>query len=432
MTKTVLIIMPQFVPSSYPPANRVRLFCNHLEKFGWQPVVLTVEPRFLEEEPDWDFARLVPAGLEVVRTKALPVRWTRRLGIGDLGIRSFFFQMAAARKLCRERKIDLLFIPGPPWHTFLVGPRIKKEFGIPYVMDYIDPWVMSLGENDPPWTKAYWFRKMALFLEPFAVRDVDHIVAVSDGTNEGVRKRYSFLAPQKCSGIPYGGEPADFDFVAGKPGGNPFFAPGDGFFHFVYMGAMLPKGYDTLRALFQALRQIREKAPDHYRRLRLHFIGTTYAANPEKGLVVPVAEEMGVGDIVSEYPRRIPYLDAVTVQSQADANLVLGTTETHYTASKIYPCIMAKKPILAIFHGASSVVRVMRSTNAGELIAHDSQETVDCRVDEIRNTIIRMISPAYTKPETDWGAFERYTSATMTGQLAAIFDTLVWNRGSAN
>jgi len=422
--------MPQFSPSSYPPANRVRLFSNHLESFGWKPIVITVQPEFLEEDPDWDFARLIPESLEVIRTKALPVGWTRKIGIGDLGIRSIYFQLQAAKRICRERKIDLLFIPGPPWHTFLVGPLIKSEFGIPYVMDYIDPWVMSLGENDPPWTKAYWFRKMALLLEPYAVRHVDHVVAVSDGTNDGVRNRYNFLPQEIFTGIPYGGEPSDFEYVRQHPKKNSFFDPRDGNFHFVYIGAMLPKAYDTLKSLFKALLQIKDMQPELYQRVRCHFIGTTYAANPGRGLVKPIAEDMGLGDIILEHPKRIPYLDAVNVLCQADGILVLGTTETHYTASKIYPCIMANKPILAMFHKSSSVVEVMTSTNAGELVTYDSRETVDCKVDEICETIVRMMSTDYTKPETNWDEFEKYTARCMTKQLAAIFDNVTGNRGS--
>ncbi|MBI4983132.1 ATP-binding cassette domain-containing protein [Candidatus Woesearchaeota archaeon] len=127
---------------------------------------MSVEPRYLEEEPDWEFSKLIPESLEVIRTKALPYQWTRCIGIGDLGIRSFFHQLQAAKTICKQRKIDLLFISGPPWYAFLVGPLIKKRFGIPYVIDYIDPWVSPVGLAAPFWKKLYWYTKIAGFLEP--------------------------------------------------------------------------------------------------------------------------------------------------------------------------------------------------------------------------------------------------------------------------
>ena len=120
--RTVLIIAPQFSPSSYPPAQRVRLFAAHLEAFGWKPVVLSVTEDSLEETPDRDFEKLVPSSLEVLRVRALPARSTRPLGIGDLGIRSYFALRSKAAAICRTRKIDAVLIPGPPWHPFRIGP----------------------------------------------------------------------------------------------------------------------------------------------------------------------------------------------------------------------------------------------------------------------------------------------------------------------
>jgi hypothetical protein len=76
--------------------------------------------------------------------------------------------------------------------------------------------------------------------------------------------------------------------------------------------------------------------------------------------VTPVAEDIGVGDIVFETPERIPYLAALGVLKQATGILLLGSSEPHYTASKLYPALLAERPILAIFHEESSVVSILR------------------------------------------------------------------------
>jgi hypothetical protein len=41
------------------------------------------------------------------------------------------------------------------------------------------------------------------------------------------------------------------------------------------------------------------------------------------------------------------------------ALLVLGSESAHYTASKIFPYILANRPLLAVFHEESSVVRIL-------------------------------------------------------------------------
>jgi len=346
--KTVAIIAPQFIPCSYPPTQRVIFFANHLENMGWKPVVFCVKQEYMEEPPDWEFMKIVPDDLEVIKIKALPAFWTRKIGIGDIGIRCFIYMLKAVRKLCRQRKIDLLFIPGPPWYTFLIGPIIKREFGIPYVMDYIDPWISSMGEGYSVWTKAYWYRKVAILLEPGAIRNVDHVISVSEGTNDGVMKWNSCLKPEQCTAIPYGGEPADFEYLKLNPRPNPYWDSKDGNFHMVYVGAMFPRAFGNLRTLFSAILKLQSENHDVIKNFRIHFFGTTYEPNPRRGLVIPVAEEMGVEKYVTEHPKRVPYLDAANILCQADAIFCMGTSERHYTASKIFPCLLSGTPLFSV------------------------------------------------------------------------------------
>jgi hypothetical protein len=60
-------------------------------------------------------------------------------------------------------------------------------------------------------------------------------------------------------------------------------------------------------------------------------------------------------------PGRLDYLDALSVLTHASGILLLGSSERHYTASKLYPALLARRPILAMFHEASSVVSILRA-----------------------------------------------------------------------
>ena len=427
--RTFAIIAPQFVPCSYPPAHRVRFFTNHLEEFGWKPVVLCVDYAYMEEAVDAEFCEMVPESLEIIRVKALSTRWTRKLGIGDLGIRCFPYMLRRVKALCRERRIDALLIPGPPWHTFLIGPRIKREFGIPYVLDYIDPWVSSWGQGASLRTKAFWYRQVAKMLEPSAVRGAAHIVAVSEGTNDGVRACYPDVPAERFTAIPYGGEPADFDYLRQHPRPNRLWNVNDGCFHLVYVGAMLPKAYDTLRALFAACLNVGRDHPELYGRLRLHFVGTTYDPKPGRGLVTPVAEEMGLSGIVDEHPARVPYLDAMNLLCTADAIIGLGTSERHYTASKIFPCILARRPLLAMYHEASTVVDFVRQAGAGEVITYSDECPVGRCVPEIHRRLVELMQ-ADPRADTalDLACFDSLSARAMSRRLADVLDRVAGKR----
>lgn len=424
--REVVIVAPSFAPSSNPPTQRVRFFARHLPTFGWRPIVLSVDPRYYEEPADPEIDALVPPGLEVIRTKALPASLTRRLGIGDLGIRAYAPMERALVRLCRTRRPDLLFIPGPPWHTFLLGPAMRDAFGIPYVLDYIDPWVSSAGADGRWWTKAYWYRRVAVGLEPRAVRGAAHITAVSDGTNDGVRAHYPWLDASMCTGIPYGFEPTDFDVLRERPRPHAFWDSDDGLVHLVYVGAMLPNGYETLRAVFGAVRLLQERVPAFGGRLRLHFVGTTYEPVPRAPLVLPVAQEMGLGDVVSEHPARVPYLDALNLQCSADGILALGSSESHYTASKIFPSILARRPLLAVYHEASSVCDIVRRAQAGALVTYNDTVRAEQRVSEIADALEGLFAPGGYDPDAvRWMTFADYSAQHMTARLAAVFDACV-------
>ncbi len=424
--RLVIIVAPSFAPASNPPTQRVRFFARHLPQFGWTPTVLTVDPRYYEEPLDPDIESLLPKGLDVVRTGAWPASTTRRFGIGDLGIRAYTHLDRALRSLCESRRPDLIFIPGPPWHTFRLGPAMRTAFGIPYVLDYIDPWVNSIGADGRWWTKAFWFRQMAIALEPRAVRDAAHLIAVSTGTTNSVRASYPDVPAERCSEVPYGVEPSDFSALRGRPARQAWWDASDGNFHMSYVGAMLPRGYDTLRALFAGVSKLRREQPQLGDRIRIHFVGTTYDPSSPLPLVLPIARDMGLGDVVTEHPARVPYLDALNILCTSDANLALGSTEAHYTASKVFPMILARRPLLAIFHAASPTCDVVRQSHAGDLITYDDSHPAGGRVDAIAASLARIIAgEGYDPSQIDADVLGQYTAEAMTARLAAVFDGVV-------
>ena len=171
--KRVLIIGADFSPSSLPPATRIRFFAKHLPQFGWEPIVLTTDPVHYDWDVDPENERLLPESLKVIRTSAWPKTLTSKLGVGDVGIRSLWAHWRALGDFCRKEKPDLIFIPVPPFVPMILGRLAHLRFGVPYLIDYIDPWVTeyywSLPEDQRPrkWAMAY---TLAKFLEPFSLK----------------------------------------------------------------------------------------------------------------------------------------------------------------------------------------------------------------------------------------------------------------------
>jgi hypothetical protein len=436
----VLLVSPHFPPDTSAGAHRVRLLAPHLPAHGWEPTVLTVDPRDYEGRLDPGLASLVPAELRVVRCRAWPARWTRRIGIGDLGLRAFAGLRRACADLLRRERFDALFITIYPTYPALLGPILKRQFGVPFVLDYQDPWVGAWGEavgagpNGRPDIKSRLTRAVARRLEPRAVRAADAITTVSAPTWDALRRRYPELGTIACAVIPVGGEPADFARLRREPRPNPYFDAADGATHLCYVGTLLPLGFEVLRALLGAVRLLRQRGPERYERLHLHFFGTSNQTRPDAAArVLPVARELGVADRVSEIAPRIDYLDALTVQVQATAILMLGSSEAHYTASKLYPALLAGKPILAIHHGESSVVEILRRAAPppmARVITYTDAERAESRVDAICGALSALIDHPGHDPAVGGRAAARgeasgygeFSAAALAGKLAAILE----------
>lgn len=417
-----------------PPALRIRFLVRHLPEFGWNPVVLSVDPRFYEQPTDPENERLLPDGLEVIRTAAFSTRWTRRIGIGDLGLRSMRQQWKAIQRICANRKVDLLLVSVPPYPSIMLGRLAHHRFRIPYIVDYQDPWVIDYyasrpkSERPPKWR---WSHAVAKMLEPIALRHVLHITGVSTGTTDSVLRRYAWLKQVETTEIPLGGEPVDFEYVRRHPRSNPIFKRGDGLVHLSYVGACIPGMYATVRALFEALRQGLNDNPILFQRLRVHLVGTTYSPTPTER-IMPIAREMGVESAVTEWPARVAYLDALQVLLESDAVTLIGSDAPHYTASKLFPYIMAQKPLLVIVHENSSVAWIADQTRAGRVVTFNNADRPPAAVvPEIRAWLDTLLSsPADLRPDTDWNAFEAYTARAMSRRLAEAFDRALARRAN--
>ena len=426
--RRLLIVAPAFPPHPSPATHRARFIANHAASFGWEVEVAAVRPEDYVEPLDLDLARLLPRELRVTYSHAWSARWTRRVGIGDLGLRSYFPLRRVVRRICEARRPDLIFVSGPPCYTFGIAARMRDEFGIPYVLDYTDPWVHPLpAGSDGPTRKAYWANRLALALEPAAVRGAAHLLAVSDATHDGVRERHPEIPASRFSAVPFGFEAADF--VAARAAGveNPAFAPNDGLRHVVYVGAVPPSMAETVRALLTALRALGERRPELIARTRLHFVGTSYDPFATEGLVTRLARELGVGHLVLERTTRVPYASALRVLGDADVILALGSVDAHYTASKIFNCILAGRPLVTVFHEDSPVVDFVRRTRAGELVTYGDDQRAESRTPEIAAALERALdaAPEDAPAGRDLDPLREFSAESMTRRILAICDAAV-------
>jgi hypothetical protein len=310
---------------------------------------------------------------------------------------------------------------------------LKRRHRVPFVLDYQDPWVSAWGldvgpgPNGTPDARSRITRALAQQIEPRVVRAADALTAVSARTYEDVLARVPGARPRACAAIPLGFDERDLEALQRAPRANSWFDDQDGLVHVCYVGTVLPKGFDVLRTVLAALARLRECAPLSYARLRVHFVGTSNqrvaSAEPR---VLPAAREAGVEDIISEAPPWLDYLDALNVQMRADALLLLGSSERHYTPSKVFPAILARRPILAFYHHESSVVDVLRQPSlCARVFTFDEKNPLADQVGDIAKAFADLIEAGPRAERIANGdGLQAWSARALTRQLARVLDTV--------
>ncbi len=353
--KNILIIYPHWPPSNLAGVHRARLISNFLHDFDWHPVILTVKSEFYEEKPDFDIVKTVNSQTEVIYADAKPVKNPRI--IGDIGLRSFKYLKKEALKIINNQKIDFVWIPIPSFYVALLGRILHKKTGIPYGIDYIDPWVRDISNRKN--LRAVLSNLLARILEPYAVKKASLISGVSRNYYLPVLKRNFKKNPPVDIAMPYGFDPNDHKIQLENikfPWDNiPNCKP------IVYAGAFLPlSGYFT-ELLFKSIRKLIDENKFNPE-IKLFFIGT---GNYTHKSIAEYAQEAGIDDTVIEIRERFPYLHILNFLAQSYGVLVIGSTEKHYTASKIFQTLLSNRPVFSIFHKESSAIKILNECNAG-------------------------------------------------------------------
>lgn len=419
--KRLALLSTYFPPGNVAGVHRARLWAQYLPEFGWEPTIVTTDARYYEERLDPALTSLVPAGVKVVHTRALPTRPIRL--VGDLGIRAMWWHYRALSDLASRGEIDFLLITVASHYSSVLGRMIHRRFGVPYGIDYQDPWISDTPRPKRIFSKAWADQKLARVLEPWAVRDAALITGVAPGYFAGVLERNPALAARAVTAaMPIGGSEMDFDTVR-TTSPRPFlYDPDDGLFHLIYAGALLPAGVSVVEAFLQGLARLRAGAPATAARLRVHFVGTGRSADDAEGhQVLPLARKAGVEDLVTEHPHRIGYVDSLNHLARAAAVLVLGSTERHYTPSKLFLAVLSRRPVLAVLHKASTAVDMLAAARAGRtvILPDDGLPDPAAIAGELQALVER---PAYDPAAVDWSAFDAYSARNSARYLAGALD----------
>ncbi len=359
--KNILIITSHYSPSNLTGVHRSRLFAKYLPEFGWNPIILTVHENYYEEKLDHTLNQTIPVYQRIEKVKAFNL--TRPRLIGDVGLRAFFQLKKKAFEIISNEQIDFVYIFIPSFYLSLLGPILHKRFGVKYGIDYIDPWVHFFPGSEKKFSRHWWSTWFSKVLEPRAVSKASLITGVAEGYFNPIFERNPHLKSSiKTLALPYGWDGEELksllDFQK-----NPSSFVKDNKIQLVYAGALLPKAALILESFFTI---IKNNIAD-FKDVEFHFIGTGKKNTTDQtSSIKNLAKEMGLFEtIIFEHPDRIPYFDVLNAISTSSGVFILGSTETHYTPSKLFNAFTTQKPIFALLNENSTAKQIIESADWG-------------------------------------------------------------------
>ncbi|WP_245605559.1 glycosyltransferase family 4 protein [Thermicanus aegyptius] len=414
----VLLISYLFPPIAGGGVPRPLKMVKYLPQYGWNPVVLTVDPRYhasLDESLLQQIPDLTPiyrarefnpyASINRLRTSSLQESSRRRKnGSGDTetsihktpseggsfpqkegsswieGVKQGLFKALKKGKnwilipddhifwvpfavrmglrAIREQKVDLIYSTSGPYSCHLVARRLAHITRLPWVADFRDPWTQNMHRSGIAWRE--WIEER---MERSVMREATAITTVTHSFAQNFKAKFPEI--RQIEVIHNGYDPDDYLAIEGEPDPDRL--------SFAYTGIFYKERNPRLflRAVAELIDEGRIKRDE----LRLRFAGIFdypgYHENEE------AVKNLGLEDIV-EVLGYLPHRESLTLLKKSHILLLIGDTapgSENYIPGKLFEYLAVKRPVLA-FSLPGEATQIIERFHIGQAVSPTDLEAM--------------------------------------------------------
>jgi glycosyltransferase involved in cell wall biosynthesis len=356
-SRRILLCLYSFPPIGGPRAIRWLHLGKLLFELGWPLDVLTVNPSPLDSFYDESLLKRVPPEIRIYRSypgiyytlihlKSKPVR-----GFPKTTMEWFPFGLKKGLNLVKSRDYGVLISSGLPFVGHLVGYFLKRKSGIPWIMDYGDPF----GFNP---VTSITKRALGKPIEKHILKEADGLVVPCPEMGEDFLDNYPFLKsiPIRTVG---NGISERFDLIPPSELKDKFVIS--------YVGSFYKKDREPY-SFFEALSLLRSKGqiPQN--------MSVVVAGNTEKEFI-HYAQKLKIDDLV-QFLGQIPYERAISILKGAPVTLYIGDRWSyHHIQYKILEIAASGRPIIAVRQSSADLgVEFVKDNNLGIIVSMDKEE----------------------------------------------------------
>jgi glycosyltransferase involved in cell wall biosynthesis len=384
--KRVLIITYYWPPSGGAGVQRWLKFSKYLPEYGWEPVILTVDPEYSSyPQIDETLQNEVNPGMLVFRTKSRefysmyrsisgnnipyggfsndnkksPVQKLAKIVRGNLFIpdprRGWIkFAFKKAKELIKTYNIDTVITTSPPHSTQLIGLKLKKKLNIRWVADLRDPW------TDIYYYNQFKHTKLALALDRSYERNVitsaDMLITVSEDLKRIFSSKDKKNRPDKIHVIQNGYDEEDFKTEVKPESGKKIIT---------YTGT-ISENYD-IEGFVSAVNKLEKGVRD---KIKIQFIGNVSDI---------IREKINKADAEVEYINYVPHNVAIeNMLKSSMLLLIIPNVENNkgIVTGKFFEYLASQKPVLAIGPKGGDLEAIINETNCGKLFDYSEANEI--------------------------------------------------------
>jgi len=411
--KRVLMIAYHFPPvRGSSGVQRTLRFAQHLPKFGWDPIVLTITPGAYAESGE-SRGNEVPEQLEVHRAFGLDAarqlgfagRYPGFLTVPDRWRTWQYWAVPKGKALLRDRSIDAIWSTFPIATAHRVGLSLARYSRLPWIAEFRDPMWQGAYPPNPAVNKA--FKR----LEAEVVTDASAVVMTTPSAVEEYGARFGAGLASKLRMIENGFDEEVFSRAEAKIASQSK-RPGAPVV-LLHSGVVYRSERDPT-ALFDALAKLKLDGLVSARRLRI-----VLRASGNESEYRTMLRERAVDDIVELAPS-LDYLEALQEMLTVDALLLMQASNCNaQIPAKLYEYLRAGRPLLALTDPAGDTARTLRRAEVGTIARLDSAEEIARVLPEFLEQLEQGHVPARSPARVD-----AYSRSSQAGQLARLLDSV--------
>ena len=389
--KNVLIVAYYFPPSGGPGVQRVLKYCKYLYEFGWRSTVLTVLDGDYPAR-DESLLKEIPEHVKVYRSKIFePYNLYRKLTgkksnasvdvntiprqgekrklseqIAELIRATFFIPDARvgwypyATKLGKEiiekEKIDIIYSSSPPYTCSIIARKLHKQFNIPWVAGFRDPWTGFLSTPNRWFFPKFIDRRM----EKNVYKDCNALEAAWAGILKDFKNKYPDIDSSKCFHLDNGYDSQDFP--------NEKYECNEKF-RVTYTGSMY--GKRNPETFLKAVEELVSESKVDINKIHLRFVGRFGKE------VLEMFENKTLKNSI-EVIHYLPHSESIKLLLQSEALLMIVDDfkdNEEIVPGKVFEYIGSKKPIITLAP-EGAVAKIIRDTECGMVSNSKDIETI--------------------------------------------------------